>query len=182
VNRLTGYLKSLGHKVPKSSVSDYVAWFEDAYFLFSVRVFDASSARRETNPKRVYCVDHALVSSVSSGVLVNAGHLLENLVFVALRRMHPTLHYYKTRTGHEVDFVVPGRGGARALVQVCESLAEEETRKREVTALAESMSELGLKEGIIVTRGEEEDIRTGSGRILVVPAWRFLLELPDMPD
>ena len=182
VNRLTGYLKSLGHKVPKSSVSDYVAWFEDAYFLFSVRVFDASSARRETNPKRVYCVDHALVSSVSSGVLVNAGHLLENLVFVALRRMHPTLHYYKTKTGREVDFVVPGRGGARALVQVCESLAEEETRKREVTALAESMSELGLKEGIIVTRGEEEDIRTGSGRILVVPAWRFLLELPDMPD
>ncbi|NLV39699.1 MAG: ATP-binding protein [Candidatus Hydrogenedentes bacterium] len=182
INRLTAYLKSLGHKVPKSSVSDYLAWFEDAYFLFTVRVFDASSARRETNPKRVYCVDHALVSSVSSGILVNAGHLLENLVFVALRRLHPTLHYYKTKTGREVDFVVPGRGGARALVQVCESLAEEETRKREVTALEEAMSELGLEEGTIVTRSEEEGIRGGAGRIRVVPAWHFLLELPDMPD
>jgi len=30
VNRLTGYLKSLGHNAPKSAVSDYLAWFEDA--------------------------------------------------------------------------------------------------------------------------------------------------------
>ena len=68
VNRLTGYLKSLGHKAPKSAVSDYLAWFEDAYFLFSVRLFDASLARSLVNPKKVYCVDHSLVTSVSSGV------------------------------------------------------------------------------------------------------------------
>ncbi|HOX38697.1 MAG TPA: hypothetical protein PL033_11970, partial [Candidatus Brocadiia bacterium] len=77
-------LKSLGHKVPKSSVSDYLAWFEDAYFLFSVRLFDASLAHSHVNPKKVYCVDHSMVSSVSSGVLINSGHLLENLVFVGL--------------------------------------------------------------------------------------------------
>jgi predicted AAA+ superfamily ATPase len=34
VNSLTGYLKSLGHKAPKSAVSDYLVWFEDANFLF----------------------------------------------------------------------------------------------------------------------------------------------------
>ncbi len=33
VNSLTGYLKSLGHKVLKSAVSDYLTWLEDAYFL-----------------------------------------------------------------------------------------------------------------------------------------------------
>ncbi|MFM8930882.1 MAG: hypothetical protein ACKOS8_03260 [Gemmataceae bacterium] len=84
VNSLAGYLQALGHKVPKASVGDYVRWFEDAYFLFTVRLFDASLARSNTNPKKVYCVDHALVNSVSSGILVNSGHLLENLVFVAL--------------------------------------------------------------------------------------------------
>src|SRR3989304_2552900 len=42
VNSLTGYLKSLGHKAPKSAVSNYLEWFEDAYFLFTVRIFDAS--------------------------------------------------------------------------------------------------------------------------------------------
>jgi predicted AAA+ superfamily ATPase len=52
VNSLTGYLKSLRHKAPKSAVSDYMEWFEDAYFLFTVRVFDASIARANTNPKK----------------------------------------------------------------------------------------------------------------------------------
>ena len=180
VNRLTGYLKSLGHKAPKSAVSDYVAWFEDAYFLFTVRKFDASLARSHTNPKKIYCVDHALVTSVSSGILVNSGHLLENLVFMALRRLHPEIYYYKTRTGREVDFIVPARGRRWMLVQVCESLAEPSTRKRETTALGEAMAELGLTNGTIVTRNEDERIETGGGGTIdVIPAWRDLLDRPE---
>lgn len=179
VNRLTGYLKSLGHKAPKAAVSDYLGWFEDAYFLFSVRLFDPSLARSHTNPKKVYCVDHALVTSVSSGILVNSGHLLENLVFTALRRLHPEIYYYKTKTGREVDFIVPMRGRPRVLVQVCESLADPQTRKRETTAMDEAMTELGLKTGTIVTRNEDQRIETGGGTIEVVPTWRYLLDLQD---
>jgi hypothetical protein len=179
INSLTGYLKSLGHKAPKSAVSDYLEWFEDAYFLFTVRIFDASLARSNTNPKKVYCIDHALVNSVSSGILVNSGHLLENLVFTALRRLHPAIYYYKTKTGREVDFIVPVRDHARMLVQVCESLAEPQTRKRETAALSEAIAELGLKTGTIVTRNEDERIASDGGIIEVVPAWRFLLDLPE---
>ena len=182
INRLTGYLQSFGHTAPKAAVADYLAWFEDAYFLFTVRLFDATLARRNTNPKKIYCVDHALVTSVASGILVNAGHLLENLVFTALRRRHPVVYYYKTRTGREVDFVVPGRGHARQLVQVCESLADPQTRKRETTALAEAMAELGLRTGTLVTRAESGQLTTDSGQIAVVPAWRFLLAGPDTAD
>ena len=179
VNSLTGYLKSLGHKAPKSAVSDYLTWFEDAYFLFTVRIFDASLARSNTNPKKIYCVDHALVTSVSSGILVNSGHLLENLVFTALRRLYPDIYYYKTKTGREVDFIVPVRGRARMLVQVCESLAEPQARKRETAALSEAMGELSLKTGTIVTRNENGRIDTGGGTIEVIPAWRYLLDLSE---
>ena len=179
VNNLTGYLKSLGHKAPKSAVSNYLEWFEDAYFLFTVRIFDASLARSNTNPKKVYCVDHALVTSVSSGILVNSGHLLENLVFTALRRLHPKIYYYKTKTGREVDFIVPPRNRVRMLIQVCESLAEPQTRKRETAALSEAMAELNLKSGTIVTRNENERIDVGGRAINVVPIWRFLLDLPE---
>jgi len=182
VNSLTGYLKSLGHKVPKSAVSDYLEWFEDAYFLFTVRIFDASAARRDTNPKRVYCVDHAMVTSVSAGILVNSGHLLENLVFTALRRLHPEIYYYKTKTGREVDFIVPTRGRPKMLVQVCESLGESQTRKRETAALSEAMAELNLETGTIVTRNEGERIKVEAGTIEVVPAWRFLVGLPDSAE
>jgi predicted AAA+ superfamily ATPase len=179
INRLTGYLQSLGHHAPRTAVSDYLEWFEDAYFLFTVQIFDASLARRNTNPKKVYCIDHALVTSVSSGVRVNSGHLLENLVFTALRRNHPHVYYYKTKTGKEVDFIVPSRGRPPLLVQVCESLAEPQTRNREAVALSEAMAELGAKTGIIVTRNEEEQIDAEDGTIKVVPAWRFLLNMPE---
>ncbi|MBI4755879.1 MAG: ATP-binding protein [Betaproteobacteria bacterium] len=182
VNRLTGYLKALGHKAPKSAVSEYLEWFEDAYFMYTVRIFDASLARSNTNPKKIYCVDHALVSSVSSGILVNAGHLLENLVFTALRRAHPQVYYYRTRTGREVDFIVPTPGGARILVQVCESLADPLARKREITALAEAMAELGVRTGTVVTRNEDERFEAGGGTIELVPAWRFLLDLPESQE
>ncbi len=176
VNSLTGYLKALGHKAPKSAVSDYIDWFEDAYFLFTVRLFDPSLARSNTNPKKIYCIDTALVTSVSSGILANTGHLLENLVFMSLRRQHPEIHYYKTRTGKEVDFILSERGRPRKLVQTCESLSDQKTRKRELDALDEAMTEQGLPTGTIVTRNEEGRIDTAGGTIDIVPAWRFLLE------
>lgn len=188
INRLAGHLKALGHKVPKTTVSEYVSWFEDAYFLFSVRLFDASRSRSEANPKKIYGIDHALIASVSSGVLPNAGRMLENLVFTALRRCHPEIYYYRTKGGREVDFVVPmaaapergrsTRRPRRALFQVCETLADPATRKREVTALGEAMAELRLETAAIVTRDEQEEIDAQGRRIAVLPAWRFLLDLP----
>jgi len=176
INSLTGYLKSLAHRAPKAAVSGYLAWFEDAYFLFSVRLFDASLSRSNANPKKIYCADHALVPSVASGVLVNSGHLLENLVFIALRRVSPEIHYYRTRSGLEVDFTLRPEAGPRRLVQVCESLAEPRTRKREIDARGQAMAELDLASGTIVTLDQEERIETASGAIEVVPAWRFLLD------
>lgn len=177
INNLTGYLKSQGHNAPKSAVSSYLEWFEDAYILFTVRIFDASLARSNTNPKKIYCIDHALVTSVGSGILVNSGHLLENLVFSALRRITPDIYYYKTKAGREVDFIIRNADQSRTLIQVCETLAHPETRKRETTALCEAMSELDLDSGFLVTQNERETIQTESGRIDVVPAWLFLLDI-----
>jgi hypothetical protein len=120
-----------------------------------------------------------MVTSLSSGILANRGHLLENLVFAALRRVAPEVFYLKTATGRELDFVVPRRGQEPWLVQVCESLADPRTRKREVSALGAAMAATGCASATIVTRGEDEQLPTESGTILVVPAWRFLLGLPD---
>ncbi len=179
INSLTGYLKSLGYKVPKSSVSHYLDWFEDAYFLFTVRIFDASIARRNTNPKKIYCIDHSLVTSITSGILVNSGHLLENLVFSTIRRISSKIYYYKTKKGREVDFIAFPNKHSKLLIQVCESLSDPKTRKREITALNEAMHELGLKSGLIVTQNDNEKIKVTSGVIEVLPIWRFLLNFSD---
>jgi predicted AAA+ superfamily ATPase len=174
VNALTDYLRSLGHKVTKSFVSDCVRWLEDAYFLFPVSIFHPSVSVQNANTRKVYGVDHALVRSVSNGILVNSGHLLEDLVFVHLRSMTDRIHYYRTRTGKEVDFAWSAGEGDWRLVQVCESLAADKTRKRERRALEEAMAELGIAAGTVVTRDDSETIETDRGRITVVPAWEYL--------
>ncbi len=175
INRLTGYLKSLGHKVPKATVSDYLAWFEDAYFLFTVRIYDASLSRANANPKKIYCIDHAMVTSIASGILVNDGHRLENLVYLTLRRETPEIHYYKTKAGREVDFIALMPGTPPLLVQVCETLANTATRQRELAALQEAMIELKSTTGLIVTRNETERVQSETGVVEIIPLWRFLL-------
>lgn len=176
INSLYGYLKSLGYKIQKSTVTQYMEWLEDSYFLFSVRLYDASITKSNANPKKIYCIDHALVTSVSSGILINSGHLLENLVFTALRRNSDNIFYYKTASGKEVDFINVRAKKRKQLIQVCETLADKNTRKREVTALTEAMPEQNLNESLIITRNESETLITTSGTIRIVPIWQFLLE------
>ena len=176
LNSVTGYLKALNHKVSKAFVGECLAWFEDAYFLFVVKLWDASLARQNVNAKKVYCIDHSLVVSVSSGILINSGHLLENLVFLHLRRKTDRIHYYRTQSGREVDFIWQNADGNRCLVQVCEGLAgKPDARQREIAALEESMKEMKIKEGTVVTRNESEAIESLAGKINVVPAWKYFI-------
>ena len=172
----------LGHRVRKSSVVDWCAEFKDAGLLFSVNIFSSSPTRISVNPHKVYCIAHAMVDSVSSGILTNRDSLLENLVFTALRRMTPEIFYHRTKTGREVDLVallpsVPGQERAVMLVQVCASLADPRIRQSEVRSLSEAMVELAVAEGTIVTWRTDETIPVGFGTIQVVPVWRFLLEI-----
>ncbi|AQU99881.1 AAA family ATPase [Desulfococcus multivorans] len=182
VSHLTDYLKSLGHRVRKSSVVDWLVAFEDAGLLFSVNIFASSPTRISVNPRKVYCIDHALAASVSSGILTNRDSLLENLVFTALHRVTPEIFYHKTKTGREVDLVallpsVPGQERTVMLVQVCASLADPRVKHCEVRSLSEAMVELAVAEGTIVTWRTDETIPVGFGTIQVVPVWRFLLEV-----
>ena len=68
------------------------------------------------------------------------------------------------------------------LVQVCESMADPQTRKREITSLAEAMAELKLETGYIVTRNEEEQIEIESGTVILLPVWQFLLNPPKFQE
>jgi uncharacterized protein len=177
INTLTGYLKSQGHKISKTFVGQMLDWFEDAYALFSVRLFDASLSRQLANPKKIYAIDHALVRSCSTGILVNSGHLLENMVFIDGRRRGRSLFYYRTRNGREVDFVWKTDSGQICLLQVCEQMPEgSETRVRELKALREAQREQPGCRAIVVTRDEETTVDSPDGTIEVTPIWKWLLQ------
>jgi predicted AAA+ superfamily ATPase len=178
INKLTGYLKSLGHKTPKNLVADFLTWFEDAYFFFSVSIYDASLARVSSNPKKIYSIDSSFADSIVSGILLNQGHHLENLIFIALRRLYPLICYYKTQQNREIDFIIQSKNREKQLIQVCETLTDPATYEREITALNQGMTELSLSSATLVTSQESKQVTTEAGIIHIVPAWQFLLELP----
>ena len=100
------------------------------------------------------------------------GFLLENAVFMSLRRGFNKVEYYNTRKGEEVDFFVTDRAtGNQRLVQVSYSMDDERTRGREFSALVSARRETGIGDCTIVTwdeEGEEDGVR-------IVPAWKWLL-------
>ncbi len=176
INAITGHLKSQGHKISKTFVGEMLEWFEDAYALFSVRLFDASLSRQQVNPKKIYAIDHSMVRSCSTGILVNSGHLLESMVFIDGRRRGRSLFYYRTRNGREVDFVWKDDAMIH-LVQVCEQMPEgSETRERELMALREAQAEQAGCRAVVVTRDEECVLDFPDGKIEVIPVWKWLLE------
>lgn len=172
INRAVDRLRAQGLAVGKAHVSEMLDWFTDAYAVFPVSVFSDSVQKRHTNPKKVYVIDNGMINAVTTGRSSNTGRLLENLVFVELRRRHVPVHYYKTRDGFEVDFLVEDRG----LFQVAWSLADESTRARELRALEQAMEELDVREATLITADEAETLSLATGNVHVVPAWDWLLD------
>ncbi|MDO4818528.1 MAG: ATP-binding protein [Akkermansia sp.] len=169
-------LKALGFPITRATVAQYLQWLEDAYFIFTVNVYSASVARQARELRKVYCVDHALADTLSNGVLRNRGQMLENIVFVQLRRQTERVFYYKSKGGFEVDFMAVLPDGEKRLVQVCADISSPATRKRELRALRSAMEETGLQEAWLVTEWENETVELPCGTVHVVPAADYLAQ------
>ena len=100
------------------------------------------------------------------------GFVLENAVFMNLRRGFNKIEYYNTERGEEVDFLVTDRTTkARRLIQVSYEMARRETKSREFSALLEARRETGVADCTVVTWDEEYE----EDGIRVVPAWKWFL-------
>jgi predicted AAA+ superfamily ATPase len=175
INRITAYLKSMGYRVSKGFVSECIDWFEDVYFLFTVKIFSQSAAIQNANAKKIYCIDPSLITSVTPGISRNAGHLLENLVFLHIRRRTENVFYYRTQKGAEIDFVWLDDHGNKHLLQACFSLNDPSTKKREIASLFQAMEELGLEKSTIVTMEQDDAIEKDGMKINIIPAWKYLV-------
>ncbi len=159
------------------TVKDYIAYLEDAYLLFSINKFDYSLKKQLSNPKKIYCVDTGLAGMVSFTFSENYGRMLENIVFLHLRRNHANVYYHKNT--YECDFLVVNQKRVEMAVQVCRSLYDSDTRKREIRGLLEALNQYGLKKGFIITEDEEESFEEDGCIIEVLPVWKYLLSEND---
>ena len=176
VSRFYNDLKSQGIRVGKDTLHEYLGYLEDAFLLFTMTVASSSIRTRQVNPRKCYPVDPALASLTAFRTSRNLGHLLENAVYLELRRRGFSAAYVQTASGNEVDFLAETLLGRRELIQVCADATEPETRQRELRALGEAMVELQIERATLVTLREEGSERMAGGEVRIVPAWRWLLE------
>lgn len=174
VNKFYNDLRSQGIPCGKNALHEYLEHLSDAYLFFQVSLHTRSERARMVNPRKIYVIDTGLVQACSRNVHRDFGHLLENLVFLELRRRNQTIEYYKTSGGHEIDFLVTDHSGRESLIQVSAEMTNPATRQREVRVLVEAMKECRTNHATVVTLTEEERLETEAGIIDIVPAWLWI--------
>lgn len=156
-----------------NTVKSYIQYLENSFLFFTVNKFNFSYRKQIVSPKKVYCVDNALAKALGFAFSGNRGRMLENLVFLELKRRGFEVYYYLSKSGQEVDFVAK-RDNRLNLFQVCWSLTQREVKKREVDALRTAMEELKITVSYILTDNEEGEIKFGSNAIIIIPAYKWL--------
>jgi predicted AAA+ superfamily ATPase len=136
--------KSQGHKILKGLLYDYFSYLEDAFLLFAVPCFTESLRHLETKPKKIYAIDNGLIGATTFNLSSNFGKLLENQVYLDLRRQKKKIFYYQTSSGYEIDFITEDLEGKHEIIQVVWEGNDPKTQQREMRALQEAESELGF--------------------------------------
>ncbi len=175
INKLYHEMKSQGIRCGKNTLHEYLDYLTDAYLFFQVQLYAHSERARAVNPKKIYAIDTGLVRACSHRVSTEWGHLLENFVFLELRRKYDRISYYRTEKGHEVDFLITTPHGEPLLIQVAAEIREPATRKRELQAITEAMIELRVERSLIVTMSDEERLETPAGQVDIYPAWYWAI-------
>ncbi len=154
-----------------STVMEYLSYFTDAYLFFFVSKFSYSHKVQAVNPKKVYCIDNGFINANSVSFSNDSGRMLENLVFLELRRRNYDIFYFNE--SKECDFVVFEKGKIKSVLQVCFQL-DEDNMDREVSALIEAMDYFNLKTAKIITVNQKDSLNLSGRSIVVEPFYEWM--------
>ncbi len=155
------------------SVIDYVAYLENAYLIFTVSRFSYSYKQQQVNPKKAYSIDNGFSYNNSASFSKDKGKMLENVVFLGLRRKFKDILYFQEK--NECDFVIKEKEKIKSAVQVCFDL-NEQTKNREIDGLLAALKEFNLREGLILTYNQDDKFFIDGKKIVVMPVWKWLAE------
>ncbi len=153
-----------------NSAITFVSYLEDSYLLFTISKFDYSLKKRAVNPKKAYSIDLGLSGVNSITFSSNKGRMLENQVFLCLRRAGKEVYYFKGEK--ECDFLVKEKNKITAAIQVCYEL-NEDNKERELNGLLEALEKFNLAKGLILTYDQEDELKVSGKTILVRPVWNW---------
>ena len=173
-NLVTGNkLRSLFGIGATSTVMEYFSYLEQTWLMHFIPKFSYSMRKQSVNPRKVYAIDTGLINVNSKSFSGDHGRILENLVFLHLRRNFQKIFYFSEKG--ECDFVTFDKGTIDDVIQVCYDL-NPDNLDRELNGLFEALSFFKQKEGTIITLNQSDAFERGDLIAKAVPCHEYFGE------
>ena len=153
-----------------SSIMEYLSYFSNAWLFFFVPKFSYSHKVQIVNPKKVYAIDNGLIESNSTSFSNDTGRLLENMVYMELRRRTDEIYYFNAEK--ECDFAVFNKGKLAGLYQVCLQIGSDNLN-RELAGLKAAMDFFKVKKGTIITQNQTDSFTIDGKIISAIPFYNW---------
>ena len=128
-------LKANKKPIDNKTVSKYIDSLVESYLFYRVKRYDIKGKQHLATQEKYYLVDlgfrHALLGKE---LLSDAGHLLENVIYLELKRRNFQIWIGKTNN-LAVDFVVRTKEGFTQYIQVSQTVQHPTTLERELAPL-----------------------------------------------
>jgi uncharacterized protein len=119
-------------KIDNKTVVKYINTLVEAYLFYKVNRYDIKGKQHLATQQKYYLVDVGFRNALLGNELASdAGHLLENIIFLELKRRNNQVWIGKTNN-LEVDFVVRNNEGFTQYYQVSQSVQNPTTLAREL--------------------------------------------------
>ncbi|EGO64691.1 ATP-binding protein [Acetonema longum] len=132
--KIANTLKSDGKGVDPKTVDRYIRGLTDSLLLYEANRFNIKGRMYLSSQSKYYCVDTALRNAFVRGKESDAGHVLENVVYLELLRRSGRVFVGVADNEGEVDFVTED-GDSLAYYQVAWTALDESILHRELTPL-----------------------------------------------
>ncbi|MEN1760723.1 ATP-binding protein [Anoxynatronum sibiricum] len=133
IKKIADTLSSGGRKISVNTVDNYVRALTDSFIFYRVDRYDIKGRQHLKTLGKYYIVDTGMRQILLSQGSPDIGHLIENVVYLELRRRGYRVNIGKLAQ-QEVDFVASGPEG-RMYYQVAASVLDESTLRRELEPL-----------------------------------------------
>ena len=130
IKRIADTLTSGNRKTDSKTVEKYLSSLLESYIIYRAERYDIKGKQLLKTLDKYYAVDLGLRRFLLGGQHQDAGHILENVVFLELLRRGGTVRVGKIG-GLEIDFVVETSSGIK-YYQVAASVRDPATLEREL--------------------------------------------------
>lgn len=155
-----------------TSVKNYMGFMEECFLLFELPRFDHSLKKQIVTGKKVYVIDNGIRNNIAFYFSEDEGRLLENLVFIELKRRGKEIYYFKGK--RECDFLIREKTKIVEAIQVSRELGGRTNMEREAEGLLEALDHFNLKTGTLLTRHQKDIVERNGFTINIIPVWEWL--------